>query len=129
MRIANNYLSIFDHNLKEIFALTQNSVELKFLKPGVDPLSGRRWKNSEVMNQVMLCFQCLRSYNADREVGLLALKKIFSSKIDDFMKSYGHDNHQAFNLLQNLVKEIVDKGDVAKSEEFAILHLVLEALC
>ena len=128
MRIVNNYLSIFDHNLKEIFALTQNSVELKFLKPGADPLLGRRWKNSEVMNQVMLCFQCLRSYNADREVGLLALKKIFSSKIDDFMKNYG-DDHQAFNLLQNLVKEIVDKGDVAKSEEFAILHLVLEALC
>ena len=128
MRIVNNYLSIFDHNLKEIFALTQNSVELKFLKPGADPLLGRRWKNSEVMNQVMLCFQCLRSYNADREVGLLALKKIFSSKIDDFMKNYG-DHHQAFNLLQNLVKEIVDKGDVAKSEEFAILHLVLEALC
>lgn len=129
MQIANKYLSIFDHNLKEIFALTENSVELKFCRPGVDPCLGRRWKNSEVMNQVAICFQCLRSYNTDREVGLQALKKMFRSKIDDFMKNYGHDNHQAFNWLQNLVKEITSRATVAKSEEFAILHLVLEALC
>ena len=101
MQIANNYLSIFDHNLNEISALTQNSVELKFYKAGTDQLLGRRWKNNDVMHQVILCYKCLRSYNADREVGQLALKKIFRMQIDDFMKNYGHDNHQAFKLLQN----------------------------
>ena len=27
------------------------------------------------------------------------------------------------------MKDIIDKGEVAKSEEFAVLHLVLEAIC
>ena len=60
----------------------------------------------------MQSYKCLRSYTLDREVAFIALKKILRFKVDQFVQNYAHDSEKAFNYLQALMKQVIEKGDV-----------------
>jgi len=54
--------------------------------------------------------------------------KIVVYKINDFIISYSHETQKAFGLLQGFLKQIVDKGDVMKNDEFSMVSHWLETV-
>lgn len=51
------------------------------------------------MSQIMLSFKCLRSYSQDKEIAIIALRKIIKFKVDQFVLNYGHDSVKAYAYL------------------------------